>query len=83
MSKEDILTFFKYYNVYNSFTVKDVVRVTFAKPNAVRITINRLFKRGFIAKSGGKGLGRGRGRAPKRYKLTPLGISWLRVKGVI
>jgi predicted ArsR family transcriptional regulator len=83
MSVQDILTFFRYYNVYNSFTVRDVVRVTFAKPNAVRITINRLFKRGFITKSGGKGLGRGRGRAPKRYKLTRLGLSWLRIKGVL
>ena len=83
MSVQDILTFFKYYNATNWFTVRDVARVTFAKPNAIRITINRLYKRGFLVKRGGKGLGRGRGRSIKQYKLTPLGLRWLRFKGVL
>jgi DNA-binding PadR family transcriptional regulator len=85
MSKEHIITFFKY-KPKAIFTIRDIVnfyggRVSYLSISSV---LWRLRRRGFIAiYKVGKGLGRGKGRKESKYILTKLGKQYLRLKGVL
>jgi DNA-binding PadR family transcriptional regulator len=85
MSKEHIIEFFKF-RPKTVFTIRDIVnfyggRVSYL---AISSVLWRLRRRGFIKiLKQGKGKGRGKGRDRSKYILTPLGKSYLRLKGVL
>jgi|GEM_PF-4955525 len=85
MSKEHVITFFKY-RPKQIFSIRDIVnfyggRVSYL---AISSVLWRFRKRGLISiYKVGKGLGRGKGRRSSKYILTKLGKEYLRVKGVL
>lgn len=81
MGNRVFIEFFKHKDINATFTIKEVMRVTYSSYSVTNATLQHLIKRGIIKRvSKGKGRGRGKGREYTKYRLSDFGKRWVQYK---